>query len=125
MSDLTQALTTTLSCRKGIWTEFFATKRGRTDGLGRAEISGVPGKTKNRGIYPRCGAASNAPQFPKLVENNVRNGFLEDGQYRRQGLIEQCPALWFRSLVECGRTYGWRVSELLNMRVKQVDQLSA
>jgi integrase len=60
-----------------------------------------------------------APQFPKLAENNVRSGFLEDGQYRR--LVEHYPALWFRSLVECGRTYGWRVSELLNMRVKQVD----
>jgi integrase len=29
--------------------------------------------------------------------------------------------LWFRTLVECGRTYGWRVSELLNLRVAQVD----
>jgi integrase len=29
--------------------------------------------------------------------------------------------LWFRALVECGRTYGWRVSELLNLQVGQVD----
>jgi len=29
--------------------------------------------------------------------------------------------LWFRALVECGRTYGWRVSELLGLRVEQVD----
>jgi integrase len=60
-----------------------------------------------------------APKFPKLAENNVRKGFLEDAQYRK--LIEYRPALWFRSLVECGRTYGWRVSELLTMRVNQVD----
>jgi integrase len=60
-----------------------------------------------------------APKFPKLAENNIRKGFLEDGQYRK--LIEYCPDLWFRSLVECGRTYGWRVSELLTMRVNQVD----
>ena len=33
----------------------------------------------------------------------------------------QDAELWFRALVECGRTYGWRVSELLNMRVAQVD----
>ena len=59
------------------------------------------------------------PKFPKLAENNVRKGFLEDGQYRK--LIEYCPDLWFRGLVECGRTYGWRISELLSMRVKQVD----
>jgi integrase len=60
-----------------------------------------------------------SPKFPKLAENNVRKGFLEDGQYRK--LIEYCPELWFRSLVECGRTYGWRVSELLSMRVNQLD----
>ncbi len=59
------------------------------------------------------------PKFPKLAENNVRKGFLEDGQYRK--LIEYCPELWFRGLVECGRTYGWRVSELLSLRVNQVD----
>ncbi len=58
-------------------------------------------------------------RFPKLTENNVRKGFLEDGQYRK--LIEYCPDLWFRGLVECGRTYGWWISELLSMRVKQVD----
>jgi integrase len=60
-----------------------------------------------------------APKFPKLAEDNIRKGFLEDGQYRK--LIEYCPDLWFRSLVECGRTYGWRVSELLSMRVNQLD----
>lgn len=60
-----------------------------------------------------------APKFPKLAEDNVRKGFLEDGQYQK--LIEYCPELWFRSLVECGRTYGWRVSELLSMRVNQLD----
>lgn len=60
-----------------------------------------------------------APKFPKLAENNIRKGFLEDGQYRK--LIEYRPELWFRSLVECGRTYGWRVSELLSMRVNQLD----
>jgi integrase len=60
-----------------------------------------------------------APKFPKLAENNIREGFLEDAQYRK--VVEHCPELWFRSLVECGRTYGWRVSELLSMRVKQLD----
>jgi len=59
------------------------------------------------------------PKFPKLAENNIRKGFLEDGQYCK--LLEYCPELWFRALVECGRTYGWRVSELLSMRVGQAD----
>lgn len=58
------------------------------------------------------------PNFPKLKENNVRKGFLEDAQYRK--LVEGSE-LWFRALVECGRTYGWRVSELVSMLVRQVD----
>jgi len=62
------------------------------------------------------------PIFPRLKENNVRKGFLEDGQFRK--LIEFCPELWFRALVEVGRTYGWRISELLKMRVCQIDMFS-
>jgi integrase len=58
------------------------------------------------------------PGFPKLKENNVRQGFLDDAQYRK--LVEGSE-LWFRTLVECGRTYGWRVSELIGMRVRQAD----
>lgn len=58
------------------------------------------------------------PAFPKLRENNIRKGFLEDWQYRK--LVEGSE-LWFRALVSCGRTYGWRVSELLGLRVRQVD----
>jgi integrase len=58
------------------------------------------------------------PGFPKLKENNIRQGFLEDSQYRK--LVEGSE-LWFRTLVELGRTYGWRVSELTGMRVRQAD----
>jgi integrase len=58
------------------------------------------------------------PYFPHLRENNVRKGFLEDSQYR--ALVEDAD-LWFRTLVECGRTFGWRVSELMGMKVNQVD----
>jgi len=62
------------------------------------------------------------PAFPRLAENNIRKGFLEDGQYRK--LFGSCAENWFQAIVEVGRTYGWRVGELLNMRVKQVDLLS-
>ncbi len=58
------------------------------------------------------------PYFPHLKENNVRKGFLEDSQYR--ALVEGAN-LWFRVLVECGRTFGWRVSEFVGMKVNQVD----
>jgi integrase len=59
------------------------------------------------------------PAFPHLNENNVRKGFLEDGQYRK--IVAYCSELWFRAIVECGRTYGWRISELKNMQVGQID----
>jgi integrase len=59
------------------------------------------------------------PRFPRLEENNIRTGFLEGGQAER--IVAYCPELWFRGLVECGRTCGWRKGELLNMLVNQVD----
>jgi integrase len=62
------------------------------------------------------------PAFPRLAENNIRKRFLEDGKYER--LFGACSENWFRAIVEVGRTYGWRVSELLNMRVSQVDVLA-
>ncbi len=58
------------------------------------------------------------PHFPHLKENNVRKGFLEDSQYAK---LVGGTDLWFRTLVECGRTYGWRVSELVTMKVSQID----
>ncbi len=70
------------------------------------------------GYYSTPPKVFRMPAFPRLQENNVRKGFLEDGQYRR--LVEGSE-LWFRALVECGRTYGWRVGELLHMQVSQVD----
>ena len=62
------------------------------------------------------------PVFPKLQENNIRKGFLEDSAYAR--LANACPELWLRTLLELGRTYGWRKGELLRMRVKEVDLLA-
>jgi integrase len=61
------------------------------------------------------------PAFPHLQEDNIRTGFFEDAQYEK--LVEGSE-LWFRALVECGRTYGWRISELLTMRVGQVNLIN-
>jgi len=58
------------------------------------------------------------PAFPHLKENNARTGFLEDTQHDK--LIEGAE-LWFRTLVECGATIGWRHHELLALQVKQID----
>jgi integrase len=62
------------------------------------------------------------PVFPKLKEDNIRKGFLEDAAYFR--LVSASSELWFRVLVELARTYGWRRGELLRMRVKDVDLLA-
>jgi integrase len=59
------------------------------------------------------------PKIPHLREDPARQGFLEDGQQRL--LFEYCPELWFRAAVEVGRNYGWRVSEVKSLRVRQVD----
>jgi integrase len=61
------------------------------------------------------------PVFPHLEESQPRKGFLEEAQYRA---IVDGACLWFRAIVETGRTYGWRISELLNLRVGQIDLLS-
>jgi integrase len=71
------------------------------------------------GMYSTSPKVLRLPKFPKLAGDNVRKGFLEDAQYKK--LIGYCPDVWFRSLVEMGRTYGWRISELINLKVKQVD----
>jgi integrase len=71
------------------------------------------------GMYATPPKVFRLPRFPKLAEDNIRKGFLEDAQYKK--LIAYFPDLWFRALVEMGRTYGWRISELINLQVKQVD----
>jgi integrase len=74
------------------------------------------------GLYCTPPKVNRVPKFPKLEENNIRKGFLEDGQFEK--LVSSCPDLWFRALVEVGRTYGWRIGELLSLRVRQVDLLT-
>jgi integrase len=62
-----------------------------------------------------------APRFPRLEERNVRKGFVEDAQY--DALVKGCSAegLWLRAMFEVAYSFGWRKSELLNLRVRQVD----
>jgi integrase len=61
------------------------------------------------------------PHIPTLKENNTRTGFLRDEDYAR--LAAECGkvGLWLRTLLAIGYNYGWRKSELLNLRVGQVD----
>jgi integrase len=62
------------------------------------------------------------PKFPRLTENNVRQGFLSDEQYAK--LSTECAkeGLWLRALLEIGANYGLRKGEMLGLRVGQVDK---
>jgi len=59
------------------------------------------------------------PPFPHLKENNARQGFVTPEQFAR--LVANCKDLWLRTMLGTAHNYGWRVSELLNLRVGQVD----
>jgi integrase len=61
----------------------------------------------------------NIPTMTKLREADARTGFMEDSQYRK--LLEYCPELWFRTIIEVGRTFGWRRREITGLKVGQID----
>jgi hypothetical protein len=47
------------------------------------------------------------PHFNMLQENNIRRGFLQDGQYLR--LSRECAVegMWLVGLFETAYAYGW------------------
>jgi integrase len=60
------------------------------------------------------------PAFPKhLKESEPRQGFVTSDQY--SALVANARELWLRALIAVAYTYGFRKSELLNLRVGQVD----
>jgi integrase len=71
------------------------------------------------GYYATPPKVFRLPAFPRLEENNVRTGFLEDDHYVK--LTAEATELWLRAFIEVAHTYGWRKRELLNLRVRQVD----
>jgi len=64
------------------------------------------------------------PKFPHLQEHNIRTGFLEDHEYEKLATACSRVGLWMRALFETGYRLGWRISELLNLTVGQVDLLN-
>jgi len=63
------------------------------------------------------------PYIPFYAENNRRVGFLETQQ--ETCLTNECGrvGLWLRTAYEIGLTYGWRRSEVRNLKVRQVNLL--
>jgi len=62
------------------------------------------------------------PYIPMLKEDNVRRGFVEDGEFSR--LTAEAHELWLRTLLELAYTYGWRRGELLGLRVRQLSWMA-
>lgn len=59
------------------------------------------------------------PTFPRLTENNKRTGFIEDADFEK--LTANCSELWLRLFLEIAYSFGWRKSEILNLRVRHVS----
>lgn len=70
----------------------------------------------------RAGKIQAIPFFPHLKESAPRSGFLEPADYDK--LKARAPELWLRSLLACFYTWGNRKSELLNLKVSQVDLMN-
>jgi integrase len=62
------------------------------------------------------------PIFPKrLKENPPRQGFVSEAEYQR--LMDSSEEHWLRTFLALAFTFGFRHSELLEMRVRQVNLL--
>lgn len=59
------------------------------------------------------------PLFPHLPENNVRKGFVEEGDFDRLRGCATEP--WVRLWLEMAFEYGWRTRELTNLKVRQAN----
>jgi len=71
-------------------------------------------------IAARNRTIARLPLFPVLLrEDNARRGFIENADFAR--LIAHTNELWLRLFLECAYTFGWRKSELLGLRVGDVD----
>jgi integrase len=61
------------------------------------------------------------PHIPMFREHNVSVGFLADTDQAK--LARECAArgLWLRTAFAIGASFGFRLSEILGLRVRQVD----
>jgi integrase len=68
-----------------------------------------------------AGKVAKIPIFPHLAERNVRQGFLEDAAYAKLAKACASEGLWLRGMFEVGCAFGWRVNELRQLKVRQID----
>jgi integrase len=61
------------------------------------------------------------PKFPHLKEDNVRSGFPTDTEVERVSANCALVGPWMLSLFICLAEYGCRISELLELKVDQIE----
>jgi integrase len=96
-------------------------KQCREDGLSNSTINrDLAALRRAFSLAYRAGKIQRIPIFPeRLKEPPARKGFLEQPEFDK--LTTHSPELWLRSLLECLYTWGNRKSELLKLRVGQID----
>jgi integrase len=101
-----------------------------TDYIALRQKDGAKNATVNRELAAlkrmfvlaiRTGKLSSKPYIPQLEERNTRKGFVKDCEYDAMARETGNIGLWLRTLFEIGYSCGFRKSELLDMRVRQVD----
>jgi len=59
------------------------------------------------------------PAFPHFKESAPRDGFVQDKEYIT--LQDHAEELWLKAILAVGYTFGFRRSELLRLKVRQID----
>jgi integrase len=74
----------------------------------------------NHGAKAQPPKVWHVPRFPpRLREPNPRSGFVNDEQYA--AVLAKCKYAWLRALLAVAYNFGFRRSELVGLRVSQVD----
>lgn len=72
-------------------------------------------------LAKQSGRVRSLPHFPMLREDNTREGFIGQREFKRLAFLADQEEPWFRLFLELGFTYGWRQGELLGLRTRQVN----
>jgi integrase len=70
-------------------------------------------------LAKQSGRLREIPFFPMLKENNTRKGFVEDADFTR--LAQAATQPWLRAFIEVCYAYGWRKSEVLGLRMANLN----
>lgn len=95
----------------------------RTAGLSNATINrDLAAIRRAFNLGYRAGKVQRVPCFPRLKESAPRQGFVEESDYGK--LAGKARELWMRAMLATAYTFGFRKSELVDMKVPQVDLIA-